>query len=207
MVYVAAKLDLAGLIKNGTRTADELAKATGTQPRALYRLLRGLASLGIFSEGETKHFSMTPKAEALLEGIPGSQRAMALMTGEEHYMSWSELLYCVRTGKTGFEKLYNMLPFDFLSQHPEQGAIFDAAMTSVHGRESPAALAAYDFSPIKVLADVGGGNGSLISATLEKHRALRGILYDLPTVIERSQRNLEKAGLSDRCECVAGSFF
>ena len=207
MVYVAAKLDLAGLLRGGPRTADDLARATGTHARSLYRLLRGLASLGIFAQGEGKQFSMTPLAEALLDGVPGSQRAMALMTGEEHYLSWSELLYCVRTGKTGFEKLYHMLPFDYLSQHPEQGAIFDAAMTSVHGKESAAALAAYDFSTIRVLADIGGGNGSLLTATLEKHRQLQAILFDLPPVIERSKRNLEKAGISDRCRCVAGSFF
>jgi hypothetical protein len=207
MIYVAAKLDLAGLLKNGPRSADDLARDTSTHPRSLYRLLRGLASLGVFAEGEARQFSMTPPAEALLDGVPGSQRAMALMTGEEHYLSWSELLYCVQTGKIGFEKLYGMRPFDFLSTHPEQGAIFDAAMTSVHGKESPAALAAYDFSTIKLLVDVGGGNGSLISATLEKHPALRGILFDLAPVIERSVRNLERAGLSGRCQCMAGSFF
>lgn len=207
MVYVAAKLDLAGLLKAGPRSSDDLAQATKTHPRALYRLLRGLASLGIFAEGQPRHFSMTPKAEALLDGVPGSQRAMALMTGEEHYLSWSELLHCVQTNQTGFEKLYKMRPFDYLPLHPEQGAIFDAAMTSVHGQESPAALAAYDFSNIGVLADIGGGNGSLISATLEKHRELRGILFDMPSVIERSRPNIERAGLAGRCQCIAGSFF
>ena len=207
MIYVAAKLDLAGLLVDGPRTSDDLAQATGTHPRSLYRLLRGLSSLEIFAEGPDKHFSLTPRAEALLEGVPGSQRAMALMTGEEHYMSWSELLYCVETGQIGFEKLYKMRPFDYLSQHPDQGAIFDAAMTSVHGNESPAALTAYDFSTIGVLADIGGGNGSLISATLEKHRALRGILFDMPAVIERSRPKIERAGLAGRCQCIAGSFF
>src|SRR5579872_842776 len=133
MLYVAAKLDLAGRLKSGPQTSDQLARETGTHPRALYRLLRGLASLGVFAEGEPKAFSLTPAAEALLDDAPGSQRAMALMTGEEHYLSWSEFLYSVRTGKTGFEKLYKTRPFDYLSQHPEQGAIFDAAMTSVHG--------------------------------------------------------------------------
>lgn len=207
MLYVAAKLDLAGHLKSGPQTSDHLARETGTHPRALYRLLRGLASLGVFAEGEPKVFSLTPAAEALLDDAPGSQRAMALMTGEEHYLSWSELLYSVRTGKTGFEKLYNTRPFDYLSQHPEQGAIFDAAMTSVHGRESPAAAAAYDFSDIEVLADIGGGNGSLLTTILEKFPNLRGILYDLPPVIERSKHNLDRAGLARRCQCLAGSFF
>jgi len=207
MVYVAAKLDLPGLLKSGPRSADDLARATGTHPRSLYRLLRGLASLGIFAEGAAKQFSMTPLAEALLDDVPGSQRAMAIMSGEEHYVSWSELLYCVKTAKTGFEKLYKMRPFDYMTQHPEQGAIFDAAMTSVHGSETPAAVAAYDFSQFKLLIDIGGGNGSLISAVLEKNTGLKGILYDLAPVIERARPNLVKAGLAARCECRAGSFF
>lgn len=207
MVHVAAKLDLAGLLKEGPRTADDLAQQTATHPRSLYRLLRGLASLGIFSETKPRLFEMTALSEALLDGVPGSQRAMAMMSGEEHYESWSELLYCVKTGKTGFEKRYGMLPFDYLAKHPEPAKIFDAAMTSVHGAESPAMLAAYDFSDIGVLADVGGGNGSLISLTLKKHPNLKGILYDLPHVIERSRPNIAAAGLADRCQCLAGSFF
>jgi len=207
MIYVAAKLDLAGLLRDGPRTADDLAQATGMHARSLYRLLRGLAGLGIFAETAPRTFTMTPLSETLLDGVPGSQRAMAIMTGEEHYVSWSELLYCVKTGKTGFEKIYHKLPFDYLAEHPEQAANFDAAMTSVHGQETPAMLAAYDFSAIKVLADVGGGNGSLISATLQKHTQLKGILYDLPHVIERSQKNLAAAGLAERCQCIPGSFF
>lgn len=207
MIHVAAKLDLAGLLKDGPRTADDLAQATATHPRSLYRLLRALAGLGIFAETTPRTFTMTPLSEALLDGVPGSQRAMAIMTGEEHFLSWSELLYCVQTGKTGFEKIYKKLPFDYLAEHPAQAANFDAAMTSVHGQETPAMLAAYDFSGIKVLADVGGGNGSLIAATLQKHPQLAGILYDLPHVIERAKKNLAAAGLADRCRCLPGSFF
>lgn len=207
MIHVAAKLDLAGLLKEGPRTADDLAQVTGMHARSLYRLLRGLASLGIFKETKPRTFEMTSLSEALLDGVPGSQRAMAMMCGEEHFESWCELYYCVKTGKTGFEKRYGMLPFDYLSKHPEPAKIFDAAMTSVHGSESPAMLAAYDFSEIGVLADVGGGNGSLISLTLNKHPGLKGLLYDLPHVIERSRGNIAAAGLAERCRCIAGSFF
>lgn len=207
MLHVAAKLDLAGLLTDGPNSADELAAKTKTHPRALFRLLRGLASLGVFEETTPRVFRNTPRSEALLDGVPGSQRAMAIMSGGEHYASWNELLHCVQTGKTGFEKVYGMLPFDYLARHPAEAANFDAAMTSVHGRETPAMLAAYDFGGIEVLADIGGGNGSLISATLQKHPSLRGILYDLPHVIERSKKNLAAAGLADRCQCLAGSFF
>src|SRR6185369_6416862 len=160
-IHVAARLDLAGLLAGGPRTADDLARATGTHPRSLYRLLRALAGLGIFAETAPRLFASTPLGDVLRDGVPGSQRAMAVMCGDEHYRSWAELMYCVQTGKTGFEKVYGMLPFDYLAKHPEPAANFDAAMTSVHGRETPAMLAAYDFSGIRVLADIGGGNGTL----------------------------------------------
>lgn len=207
MIYVAAKLDLAERIQASVTTAEGLARATEMHAPALYRLLRGLASVGIFSEDEAHQFHLTPLAETLLPDVPGSQKAMALMNGEEHYQSWGELLYCVKTGKPGFDKVYGTRPFDFLSSHPEQAKIFDAAMTSIHGRETPAMLAAYDFSGIKVLADVGGGNGSLLIATLKKHATLRGMLYDLPHVIERSRPNFAAAEVADRCQLTGGSFF
>jgi hypothetical protein len=207
MVYVAAKLDLAGRLAAGPRVADELAKETGTRPREMYRLLRGLASLGLFAELEPRRFQNTPLSATLIDGVPGSQRAMAVMTGEEHYSAWSELMYCLKTGKTGIEKVYGKPLFEYLAANPEPAVTFDAAMTSVHGLETPAMLAAYDFSGIQVLADIGGGNGSLISATLQKHPGLKGLLYDQPHVIERSQKNIAAAGLAGRCQCVAGNFF
>lgn len=207
MVYLAAKLDLAGLLKQGPRTADDLAAATKMHPGALYRTLRGLASLGVFAEQEGRKFVNTPASEALLDGVPGSQRAMAIMTGEEHYKAWGEFLYSVQTGKPGFDKVYGTRPFDYLSKHPEQGANFDAAMTSVHGRETPAMIAAYDFHGVGTLCDIGGGNGSLIIATLLKHPAIQGILYDLAPVIERSQKHVDAAGLTSRCRCLTGNFF
>ncbi len=135
---------------------------------------------------------MTPTAEALLDGVPGSQRAMALMTGEEHYsMSWSELLYCVQTGKIGFEKLYGMRPFDFLSStHPEQGGDLRRGHDQrSRERVSRGSRRLLDFLDDQTAGRRGVGNGSLISATLEKHHALRGILFDLGSaVIERSVR-------------------
>ncbi len=207
MIHVAAKLDLAGRLAAGPRKAEELAKETGTRPREMYRLLRGLASLGLFAELEARQFQNTPLSETLIDGVPGSQRAMAVMMGEEHYAAWSELMYCLQTGKTGIEKVYGKPLFKYLAANPEQAVVFDAAMTSVHGIETPAMLAAYDFSGIRMLADIGGGNGSLLSATLQKHSGLQGLLYDLPHVIERSRQNIAAAGLAERCQCVAGDFF
>jgi O-methyltransferase len=129
------------------------------------------------------------------------------MSGEEHYRAWGELLYSVQTGNPSFEKLYGMPVFEFLSKNIEQAKIFDAAMVGVHGRETAAMIDAYDFSGITVLADIGGGNGSLLTGVLKKYPEMRGILYDLPQVSERARANLQAANLADRCKVIGGSFF
>jgi len=206
-LYVAAKLGLADSLKDGPRTADDLSPATQTHPKALYRLLRALASVGVFAEDDHHRFSLTPLAECLRSDVPGSQRSLAIMTGEEHYRAFGQLLYSVRTGKIAFEKLFGVPVFDFLQNHAEQAKVFDEAMVGVHGRESAAMLDAYDFSGVRVLADLGGGNGSLLSAVLRKYPAMRGVLFDLPGVAERAKANIQVAGLAERCQVVGGNFF
>lgn len=206
-IYVAAKLGIADLVADGPRTAADLAKATGTHAPSLYRLLRALASVGIFAEDAEGRFGLTPLAECLRSDAPGSQRALAIMSGEEHYKAWGELLYSIQTGKTAFDKLYGMPIFEFLSKNLEQAKVFDAAMVGVHGRETSAMTDAYDFSGIDVLADIGGGNGSLLITVLKKYPQMRGILYDLPGVTERAKANLQAAGVADRCQVIGGSFF
>src|SRR5262245_50209595 len=105
-VHVAAKLKLADRLKDGPRTAGELAQATGTHAPSLYRLLRALASLGVFTEVGPQQFALTPLAECIRSDVPGSQWAMAVMSGEEHFRAWGELLTSVQTGKPAFDRLY-----------------------------------------------------------------------------------------------------
>ena len=207
MIYVAAKLDIAGHLAKGPRTPADLARATGAHERSLYRLLRALASVGIFAEEADGKFKLTPMAECLRGDVPGSQRAMAIMTGEEHYLTWGRLLEAVNTGQVQFDKLFGEPCFDWLSKHPEQSKIFDQAMVSAHGREASALVDAYDFSGVKTLTDVGGGNGSLITTVLQAHKSMRGFIYDLPDVAERAKTNLKAAGIADRCQTIGGSFF
>jgi hypothetical protein len=202
-IYVAAKLGLAELLKDGPKSAQELAQATATNPTALYRLLRALASIGIFAE-EQGHFVLTPLAECLLDP---SMKALATMRGECQYRAWGELLYSVQSGQPAFEKVYGKPIFDFFSENPETGKLFDQAMTGVHGRETEAMLEAYDFTGIRTLADIGGGNGSVLTAVLRRYPAMQGILFDLPAVGERAKSNIEAAGLEGRCQLMAGNFF
>jgi hypothetical protein len=206
-IYVAAKLGLADLLRDGPRTAADLAAVTAAHAPSLYRLLRALASVGIFAEDDQQRFGLTPLADCLRGDVPGSQRAAAIMAGEEHYRAFGELLYSVRTGRDAFEKVLGAPVFDYLAEHPEPAKVFDEAMVSVHGRETGAMLEAYDFSGIRVLGDVGGGNGSVLTAVLHRYPALRGMLFDLPGVGVRASANLRAAGLLERCQVIGGSFF
>jgi hypothetical protein len=206
-IYVAAKLGLAERLKNGARSVADLAAETGTHEKSLFRLLRALASLGLFKEEESRTFALTPDAELLRPDVPGSQWAMAVMIGEEHYRAWGELLDSVRTGQTAFDKIYKKPLFEYLSEHPQQAAVFDRAMVAVHGRETAAILDAYDFSAFKTVTDVGGGNGSMLCGLLGRYPNLHGTLYDLPGVIGRAGANVDAAGLANRVHLVAGDFF
>ncbi|MCC7424626.1 MAG: methyltransferase, partial [Planctomycetaceae bacterium] len=173
----------------------------------LFRLLRALASVGVFAEGPSRTFSLTPTAQLLRSDVPGSQRSLARMAGGQQFAAWSEILHSLRTGETAYQKLYGRPVFDALADDPANARIFDEAMTGIHGRESDAVLDVYDFSGIGTLVDVGGGNGGNLIATLERHPQMRGILFDLPHVVERARPRVEAAGLSNRCQLVGGSFF
>lgn len=207
-VYAAAKLEIADhLAEKGPQTAKQLAEITGTHEESLYRLLRALASCGLFAIDGEDRWQLTPMAEMLRRDTAGSQWALAVMSGEQQYRAWGELLHSVRTGAGAFRHVFGCGIFDFLSEHPEEAAVFDAAMTDVHGREKEPMLAAYDFASIGTLADLGGGNGTVLSGILHAYPAMRGILFDLPHVVERTRPRLAAAGLSDRCELIGGSFF
>lgn len=207
MLYAAAKLGLADHLAGEPMSAEDLAPAVGVQAEPLYRLMRALAGEGVFAEDEHRRFSLTPMAELLRSDAAGSKQAMAIMLGEEHHAAWGQIIYSLQTGKPAFDHVYGQPIFDYLASHPEAARVFDAAMTAVHGSETAQMLSAYDFSGCKTLADIGGGNGSLITMVLQKHPQLKGILYDIDHVVARAKPRLEAAGVADRCQIVAGNFF
>ena len=204
MIHVAAELAVADQLAAGERSAEELAAACGADADSLFRLLRGLASLGIFLETAPRHFALTPLAEPLRSDHPQSLRQFARMLGAEHYLSWDDLLHSIRTGENAFRHRYGMGIFAWYQQNPARGAIFDAAMGDYSRRETEGVLAAYDFSAIQHLVDVGGGQGTLLHRVLGAFPQLRGTVLDQPSVVAGAVVPPELEG---RLALQGGDFF
>jgi hypothetical protein len=207
-LYAAAALDVAGALAGGAKNIEELARATGAHAPSLYRVLRVLASSGIFAEGDDGRISNTPMSELLRAGVPGSLRDLILLFGDEtSWRSWEGILHAVRTGEAPFEHLYGEKFFDYLQDHPDTAAMFDRAMASSSTTTNAAVVEACDFSGLGTLVDVAGGVGSALCSILSATPGLRGIVFDLPHVGERAREFIAAQGLAGRCEFVGGSFF
>src|ERR1700736_4909060 len=207
-LYAAAKLGIADLLGTDTKGSEELAQATRTHPRAMYRLLRALASAGVLSETADHHFALTPVGATLRTEASPSMRAWVLFSGEPFYLhAWQEIVHSIRTGKPAWDTVHGSSFFDYLRDHPDTSAIFDTAMTSLSAGEAPAVADAYDFSHFQKLVDVGAGHGTLLTTILRANPRLRGVLFDQPQVIEGAKARIQSEGLSARCELVGGDFF
>lgn len=207
-ISVAARLGLADLLKDGAKSADELAQATGTQARPLYRLLRALASVGIFAEDDAGRFKLTPLAEPLRSNTLDSLRDFSIFIGADwHWRAWGDLFGSVQSGQPAFERIYGKAYFDYLGENAGPAQVFNDAMTSLSTAASAAVVDGYDFAGINKLVDVGGGHGMLLSSILEKYPQMSGILIDAPSVIKGTKEAIEARGLSGRCDAVGGDFF
>jgi len=163
--------------------------------------------VGVFAETDPGYFTLTPLANYLQSDVPDSLKAIAIMNGEEQYRSWGDLMYSLQTGESAFERLYGMNLFEYCAQNPEAAKILNQAMTSSSVLENASVVSDYDFSNIQTLVDVAGGHGKLLTDILKGHPKMKGILFDLPSVIAGATSLIEEAGVSDRCELAGGSFF
>ena len=207
-LHVAAKLGIADLLAEGPRRAEDLAGVTGSHPSSLYRVLRLLASEGVFEELEEGQFTLTPLAEPLRSDAPNSLRARAIFDGEEwNWHPWGNLLHSTKTGGSAFDHTYGVAVFDYLKETPEAATSFDSLMAAQTRPWAISVADAFDFADIGTLVDVGGGYGVLLAAILTAHPHLKGVLIDQPHVVAGAGPKLEEAGLAGRCETVAGDFF
>jgi len=206
-ICTIGELGVADHIEIGApQPVQKLAQITGAHERSLYRLLRFTASYDVFKEVRPHDFDHTPLSAALRSDAEGSFRPATRMF-HRMFAGWDGLHHAVMTGESGFQKVYGKPLFEYIGADAELPLLFDAGMTAFHGHETQAMLDAYDFSGVKVLADIGGGNGSLLGAVLRRYPQLRGILFDLGHVSERARAAMPAAGVADRCSILQGSFF
>lgn len=204
-IYVAAELGIAEVLSEGPKAIGTIADECGACEPYLYRVLRALASVGIFTETEDGVFGLTPMAECL-----GSDRmkpiALMFLSGW-HTRAWEYLLHSVRTGETAFEAAHGLPAFEWFDRNAEARRVFQEA-NAVKARNSHAAvLNVYDFSSHSLVADIGGGYGGLLFAILEENPHLKGILADLPKVAARGRELIRTSPLDGRCTAVDCDFF
>lgn len=207
-VYAVAKLGIADLLKSGPKTVEELAQATDTDAPSLFRVLRALTSIGIFRKETDGRFALTPLSETLVTDAPGSTRWFLVSElGQEHYPAWGNFMHSVKTGEIAFDNFFGMDVWQYFAKNPEDAAIFNDSMSANTAAVNEAITSVYDFSRFRKVIDVGGGHGGLITSILQKNPGVEGVLFDAPGVIEGARPKLEKAGVAERCEAVAGDFF
>ncbi|HEY7552995.1 MAG TPA: methyltransferase [Hyphomicrobiaceae bacterium] len=202
-LHAAARLGIADELKAGPRTIADLSKALETQADALDRLMRMLATLGVLKAGPGGTFGLTALGETLRRDTPNSVRDWALYIGAPApWSAWGHLYGSIKTGVPGFVLAHGRPTYEFLESHPELGAPFNRWMNRQSAMHNLAIADAYDFTDCRVMADIGGGQGSTLAALLDRHRSLRGILFDKPSVVEKTALEIDR--LRDRCEVIGG---
>jgi hypothetical protein len=207
LLYVAAKLGIADALGDGAKAADVLARDVDAEPSILRRVLRSLAADGVLEESQDGRFSLTALGACLRSNVPSSQRGAIVARGELYYGAAAGLLEAVLRGGVPFKHVHGIGFFESLARSPERSAAFQASMEDRSRREAADVLAAYDFSAFDRLIDVGGGHGVLLGAILAAVPRLSGLLFDQQAVIEGARARLASAGLTERCDFVAGDFF
>jgi len=207
-ICAAAKLGVADQLSSAPKTTTELAKQLNLHEDALYRLMRALASVGIFHEAEGRAFSQTPLSDLLRSNATPTQRDGALMFNDDWYnRCWAELPWSIQTGRPAPEKVFGMSLFEHLSKSPDEAVNFNNTMTGLSQRDGPVVASSYDFSGFEHIVDVGGGMGALLAAILKSAPKVRGTLFDMPYVIEQAKGAPILAKFTGRCEFSGGSFF
>ncbi|ADO69873.1 ArsR family transcriptional regulator [Stigmatella aurantiaca] len=202
----AAELGVADHLAQGPKSPADLAKALGADASSLFRVLRLLASAGVFTEDTEGRFGLTPAADLLRSQVPGSLRdAVLMLTQKLFWAPTGELAETVRTGQTPFDRIFGKPFFDHLASDTAAGTTFHRGMSSLSDLENGSIARSYDFSPFQRVVDVGGGHGGFLIEVLQSSPKLRGVLFDHAHVLEGSR--IASAGLADRCEHTVGDFF
>jgi O-methyltransferase domain len=202
-----ARLGIADHMDGKPKPVAEIAAKAGADQASLYRVMRMLASFGVFKEEPERKFALTPVGMLLKSNAPGSLRSMAMMFGEEFSTrAYEHIAECIRTGGDGVTEAYGKHIWEVLAERPRQCETFQQAMTNSTSVAADAIVEAYDFAGIERIADVGGGHGLLLAAILRATPELKGVLFDRPEVVGHVPKE-RFAGCEDRIALEAGSFF
>ena len=208
LISVASTLGIADVLHSGPKTTREVAAAVGADASALYRVLRALAGMGIFAERADGRFEMTPLAEPLRPDAPESLHGSAELYGSKWWWdAMGALLHSVRTGQTAFETVHGVSLFEYLERTPAAAGLFNEHQANMTHQDAAAIVAAYDFTGLRTVVDVGGGNGMLLSVVLQAYPDMSGVLVEMPAVAHEAVTRLRSIGVSGRCQVVAGNFF
>ena len=204
---VAAELDIAGILEKEPKTIGELATLTGSDPVALLRLMRALASQRVFKKRKDGRYVNTSLSKVLVEG-KGSLRYMVMQhLGTINWSVFNDLSYSVRSGKSAFSKVFGKKIYEFLAENPEESILFDKSMTNLTEIGIEPFLSAYNFRKCRTIADIGGGEGLLLASILYINKNATGILFDLPEGLNNANNILRKYGVHDRVKIIEGNFF
>ena len=207
LIGVIIELGIPDLLAGQTKSIGDIAAAARANEDALYRMLRTLASFGVFTESNGKRFALTPAGACLQSGVPGSMRGyVRWITNGLVFRSYAELLHCAKTGENGLEHVFGESLFSYMHHHPDVSQIFNDGMTSFSQIVSQCVLEAYDFSGITILADIAGGEGALLSAVLHKFPGMRGMLLEQEHVVAGARTRFAQSGLADRATVAAIDF-
>jgi hypothetical protein len=207
-LHVAAVLGIADQLATGPRSSARLAEAVGVHERSLYRVLRVLASVGVLREADGQTFRLTPVGECLRSDAPSPVGGWAAFIGTQgQWQAWAALLHTVRSGETAFDSVHGQTGWEYRARHPDEGAVFDRAMTDLSRRASGRTLDALEFGRFRTIVDVGGGHGAFLASLLARYPGADGVLFDQPHVVALAERVLAEAGVTDRCRIESGSFF
>jgi hypothetical protein len=206
-LYAAAKLGVADGLRDGPRDAAALAADVDADAQALHRVMRALASIGVFAETPDGRFGLTPLGETLTRDSQASMRDLAIMWMETHYAPFGDLLGTVRTGRCAATEFYGQPFFSWLSGQPEHVARFSHAMANLTDGIKLGAISCCDFTGAGRIVDVGGADGSVLAHILAAAPATTGVVLDLPHVVAEAGPRLARFGLGDRLTMAAGDFF
>ena len=207
-LYVTIALNIPDHLAEGAKTTTDLARATGANADAVYRILRLLASVGLFEEVGPKKFALTPASQILRTGVPGSLRGIAVFLPDPmHFRIYADLMTSAMTGMPAADKTVGMPLFEYFATHPEYSEVFNDAMTSLSAPVAGAAIEAYDFSRFALVVDVAGGHGEVLMSILKACPGVRGVLAELGHVVDGAKPRIASAGLADRCQAIECDFF